>query len=186
MKVPLRSQQSGQCLMTVDHRSNHPVSGASWAPDSLTFVTSCLDRGTQLCHWNLQSKDADANLHSWSGGYRAQDCAISSDGERLVVIDSEKSLYVYNFPTYEQEYRIPFSAKPTGITISKDSKTMLVSLNSGEVQLLDLETAEVIRRFQGHKQGHFVIRSTFGGAAENFVLSGSEGMRSLLILCSAS
>ena len=31
------------------------------------------------------------------------------------------------------------------------------------------------RRFKGQKQGEFIIRSSFGGAAENFVLSGSEG-----------
>ena len=57
---------------------------------------------------------------------------------------------------------------------------MLVSLASGEVQLLDIKTANVIRRFEGQKQGEFIIRSSFGGAAENFVLSGSEGKSSNL------
>lgn len=52
---------------------------------------------------------------------------------------------------------------------------MLVNMSDSEVQLLDIDTAEVVRRFMGQKQGNYIIRSTFGGAAENFVVSGSEG-----------
>lgn len=57
---------------------------------------------------------------------------------------------------------------------------MLVNLSSGEIQLLDIETGELIRTFDGQKQGEYIIRSCFGGAAENFVLSGSEGKLSRL------
>lgn len=48
-------------------------------------------------------------------------------------------------------------------------------MSSSVVQLLDIETAEVVREYSGQKQGNYIIRSTFGGAAENFVVSGSEG-----------
>ena len=174
-KARVWSAQSGKCIMTVDHRSPHPVSAASWAPDSQSFVTSCLDKGTQLCHWRVGGPDTEANIHSWNGGFRAQDCAVSPDGERVVAIDSEKHLYVYNFHTYEQEYQSVFNCKLTSVTISQDSKTILINLSSGEMQLLDIKTANMIRRFKGQKQGQFIIRSAFGGAAENFVLSGSEG-----------
>jgi hypothetical protein len=50
-----------------------------------------------------------------------------------------------------------------------------VNLKEGEIQLIDLETASVVRRFSGQKQGEYVIRSTFGGAGENFIVSGSDG-----------
>jgi WD repeat-containing protein 26 len=167
---------SGRCTMTIDLKTpNYPISAASWAPDSRSFVTSCLDKQLNLCHWRAWGLQSEAKLHGWEGGYRAQDCAISPDGERLVAIDSERSLYVYNFHTYEKEYQFTFPCKSTSVTISRDSKFMLVSLASGEVQLLDIKTANVIRRFEGQKQGEFIIRSSFGGAAENFVLSGSEG-----------
>jgi hypothetical protein len=167
---------TGRCTMTIDLKTpNHPISAAAWAPDSRSFVTASFDKELNVCHWRAWGPQSEAKLHGWDGGYRGQDCAISPDGERLVVIDSERHLYVYNFHTYEKEYQFTFPCKSTSVTISHDSKFMLVSLINGEVQLLDIKTANVVRRFEGQKQGHFIIRSSFGGAAENFVLSGSEG-----------
>lgn len=58
---------------------------------------------------------------------------------------------------------------------------MLLNMADGEVQLLDIETAEITRRFLGQKQSQFVIRSAFGGADENLIISGSEGTMSPLL-----
>lgn len=52
---------------------------------------------------------------------------------------------------------------------------MLVNMDDGELQLIDINSAEVVRRFLGQKQGEFMIRSSFGGADENLIISGSEG-----------
>lgn len=38
-----------------------------------------------------------------------------------------------------------------------------------------------MRKFEGHDQGQYVLRSCFGGATENFVLSGSAG--NSLVIC---
>ena len=71
----------------------------------------------------------------------------------------------------------------TCISISRDSRYMLVNMAENEVQLIDIETADVVRRFLGQRQSEFIIRSAFGGADENLIISGSEGMysRSLLL-----
>lgn len=138
-------------------------------------MTASLDLASQLCHWDLRGQV----IHMWPGGFRVQDCAITSDGKRLVVADVEGKIHVYNFLTHEEEYCLPLKSKPTSVAISQDSRYMLVNLSEGQIQLIDIETTDVVRRFQGQKQGSFVIRSTFGGAAENFVVSGSEGMARL-------
>ena len=47
--------------------------------------------------------------------------------------------------------------------------------NLQEILYLELESGSVLRKFEGHDQGQYVLRSCFGGATENFVLSGSAG-----------
>lgn len=169
-KARVWDAESGQCLLTIDHH-HEPVTCAAWAPDGESFVTGSLDRQHQLCHWSLRGQA----LYTWSGEYRVQDCAISPDGQRLVTISTDKRISVYNFHTREEEYSVHLRVDLTCISISSDSKYMLVNMSDNEIQLLDIETADLVRRFEGQRQGQFVIRSNFGGAAENFVISGSEG-----------
>lgn len=125
-----------------------------------------------MCLWNLQAQ----RLHRWSNDYRVQDCSITPDGKRLIVISTEKDIYVYNFITKAEEYRLKLKSNLTCLTVSADSKEMLVNVVDNEIHLLDIETASLVRTFEGQKQGQYVIRSTFGGAGQNFVISGSEGM----------
>ena len=93
----------------------------------------------------------------------------------MVTISSERQIFVYNFVTREEEYSILLRTKMTCLSISRDSRYMLVNMADNEVQLIDIETAEIVRRFLGQKQETFVIRSSFGGADENLIISGSEG-----------
>lgn len=162
--------QSGQCILTIDHHGE-PVTTAAWAPDGQSFVTGSLDMQTQLCLWNLDGEQ----VHRWATDYRIMDSAISPDGQRLVTISSEKQIFVYNFITREQLYCIVLRTKMTCISISRDSRYLLVNMAENEVQLIDIETADIVRRFLGQRQSVFSIRSAFGGADENLIISGSEG-----------
>ncbi|KAF3895165.1 putative Catabolite degradation protein [Trichophyton interdigitale] len=169
-KAKLWDVPSGTCLLTIEHH-HAPITSASWAPDGESFVTGSLDSQSQLCHWSVPHKSL---LYTWPGQYRVRDCAITPDGKRLIAISLQKRIYVYNFITREEEYSVLLKLDLTCLSVSADSRFMLVNMSENEVQLLDIETAEVVRRFLGQKQGNFLIRSAFGGAAENFVVSGSE------------
>ncbi|ODH52882.1 hypothetical protein GX48_01076 [Paracoccidioides brasiliensis] len=168
-KARLWDVETGRCILTIDHH-HEPVTSAAWAPDSESFVTGSLDSQSQLCLWSVVGE----SLYKWSGNYRVRDCSISPDGSRLVAISTEKSVYVYNFETRVEEYSMTLKLDLTCVNISRDSRYMLLSTSECEVQLLGIETGEVVRQYLGQKQGNFIIRSTFGGAAENFVVSGSE------------
>ncbi|KAJ5462609.1 hypothetical protein N7475_007553 [Penicillium sp. IBT 31633x] len=168
-KARVWSVESGRCLLTINHH-RQPVTAAAWAADGESFVTASLDAESQLRHWSMRGQ----SLYTWKGGFRVQDCAISADGRRLVAAETEAKIHVYNLLTYEEDYCLPLPSKPTSVAISKDSRHVLINLAEGEIQLVDMDTTAVVRKFNGQKQGEFVIRSTFGGAAENFVVSGSE------------
>lgn len=162
--------QSGQIILNIHHHSQ-PVTTASWAPDGESFVTGSLDKQSQLCLWDMNGESS----YSWATDYRIQDCAISPDGQRLVTISNGRQIFVYNFVTREEVYSILLKTDMTSLSISRDSRYMLINMADNEVQLIDIETAEIVRRFLGQKQGEFVIRSSFGGADENLIISGSEG-----------
>lgn len=123
--------------------------------------------------------DLDGNqIHNFcddGSKIRANDLAISPDGQRLVIV-SETSIAVFDFESYEKisQWRAE-EAKLTSVTISKDSQHMLISMNPDKIKLMEIDTGEVIRDYEGHSQKHFIIRSAFGGADENFIISGSEG-----------
>lgn len=64
----------------------------------------------------------------------------------------------------------------TSLSVSADGRYALVNVQeSQELHLWDLEEQQLVRKYTGQKQGTFVIRSTFGGDDDAFVLSGSEG-----------
>ncbi|KZF20200.1 WD40 domain-containing protein [Xylona heveae TC161] len=170
-KARLWDMSTGTCSLTINHH-NEPVTTASWAPDGQVFVTGSLDSQLSLCVWDLSGN----RLHAWSG-YRVQDSAISLDGTKLVTISTEKKIYVYDLEKREELYNLALKAELTCVNISRDSRYLLVNMSDHEIQLIDIETAETVRRYLGQQQGRFVIRSGFGGASENFIISGSEDSR---------
>ena len=161
--------QTGRNILTIDHHSQ-PVTTAAWAPDGQSFVTGSHDKEDQLCLWDLQGND----LYHWAVDYRVYGCAISPNGQRLVTI-SEYKICVYNLLTRENVYAIQTLKKMSCVTISRDSRYMLISMTDTEIHLYDVETADIIRKYSGKQQGESVIRSSFGGSDENMVVSGSEG-----------
>ena len=157
---------------------NEPITTAAWTPDGTSFVTGSLDKKGSLNLWSA----AGQKLYTWPAAYRTQDVAISPDGRRLVAVSAERAIVVYDLASRAQEYSLRLKTDMTCVSISKDSRQMLVNMADGELQLIDLASAEIVQRFLGQKQGRYVIRSTFGGADENLVISGSEGKPLLFFL----
>jgi WD40 repeat protein len=139
-------------------------------------VTGCLDKERNLCQWNLNGD----LIYDWGRTHRIQDLAVSPDGHHLVAMTNETQIYIYNFVTRELESEMDLEVKIGSISISQDSEYLLVNKFNGEAQMFDIHTQESVRTFiSGDATGEFVIRSTFGGANESFVIVGSEGMFTL-------
>lgn len=183
---------TGKLIMTVEHNNaeRRPITSGAWLPDSMSLVTCCHDRDTKLCLWSLNASDATKPIHTWSGEFRVADVAITPDGQKLcelgcpelwilltilVCNDMDSLLVVYDMETYREDFRMKLSSKITCITPSRDSQAVLVNIAEGEVQMIDIMERYPVRKFKGLSQGRNIIRNCFGGAAENFVLSGSKG-----------
>ena len=162
--------ETGRLVHSIINHSE-PVTSAAWLPHGNSFITGSLDKRQPL---NMWSKDGEL-LYKWAANHRVQDLAIAPDASRLISISTDKQVHVYRLDTRVEEYSMVLQRELTCINVSKDSKHILVNLAENELQLIDLDSAEVAQRFIGQKQGHFVIKSTFGGTDENLVLSGSEG-----------
>jgi hypothetical protein len=129
--------------------------------------------------WDMNGRQVH-NFCEDGSKLRANDLAISKNGERLVIV-SEHSIAVYDFVSYKKLCEWNPDSKPTSITVSQDSRHMLVSMNPDTIELMEIDSAELIQKFEGHQQKQFIIRSAFGGADENFVVSGSEGKSTYII-----
>jgi WD repeat-containing protein 26 len=138
-------------------------------------VVGSLDTHHAIEVWNLDEE----LIHRWKdANLRVYGLALSPDGHRLVAL-LEQRIVVYDFISRDKigEWTVD-DAKMTSVTISKDSRHMLISMNPNKISLMVIDTGELVHTFEGHKQLTFMIRSSFGGASESFVVSGSEGMSS--------
>ena len=115
----------------------------------------------------------------WPSDHRVEDLTVSPNGRWLVAMDDRHHVQVYNLMTREFEYKIDLSVRLMSVSISEDSRHLLVNHQNGVAQLIDLFTREPVQSYTGHNCGdQFVIRSAFGGADESFVVSGSDGTSS--------
>ncbi|KAM0283396.1 hypothetical protein ACHAQH_002519 [Verticillium albo-atrum] len=161
--------KSGQLLKKID-RFAEPVSGCVWAPDGQSFVVSSLDKEHSIQSWNVDGE----LICEWAKKHRVQDLCGSIDGHWLVAVDDSQSIHIYSAVTRKLECTMKLDARPTSVSISVDSRHLLVNKQNGEAQLIDMVARKPVQKFLGHTGGDCLIRSAFGGANESFVVSGSE------------
>ncbi|EMR10228.1 hypothetical protein PNEG_01500 [Pneumocystis murina B123] len=158
--------KSGTCIKTITHHKDF-VTSCSWLPDGSGFITASLDMEVIL--WNIDG----IIIHQWKGS-RVYDLAVTPDGKKFIAGGTEKMLHVYNLLNRTLEFSFLMQSDLTCVSISKDSKFAIINVSSQEVYLWDLEKMQVVKKYAGQHQGNYIIRSCFGGAQENFILSGSE------------
>ncbi|KAJ1540007.1 hypothetical protein HK405_012163, partial [Cladochytrium tenue] len=157
---------TGQSLRTFRGHSDS-VTSCSFLPDGQHFVSSGVDKNMLL--WNAKGQI----LHKWTG-LRVTDVVIPATGGSLLAI-SERRIRVYSLATKEEVASYNEEDSITSASVTADARYLMVNLNTSQkIHLWDLKAGRVIKKYGGHKQGLFVIRSCFGGIKQNFVLSGSE------------
>ncbi|KAK4127596.1 WD40 repeat-like protein [Parathielavia appendiculata] len=165
----LWNTDTGECLRTIGG-FEEPVSSCVWAADGQTFITGSFDKKKSICQWNMHGEC----VHSWTRAHRTEDLVLSRDQRWLVAMDEQCNLHVYDFVARKHVYDWALNARPTSLSISRDSRCLLINKADNEAVLLDIETHETVQKYTGQTGGNYTIRSDFGGANENFVICGSE------------
>ncbi|KAI8077812.1 WD40-repeat-containing domain protein [Halteromyces radiatus] len=148
------------------------VTSCVWLPDGQHIISGSCDKSLRL--WSI-----NGDLISELEEQRIVDMAMNVNGNRLVIIGLDKKLNVYDVDglNLTKIRDIQEEGSIASLALTKDGRYALVNIQeTQEIHLWDLLGQRVIRKYQGLKQGAYIIRSTFGGddGDETFVLSGSE------------
>lgn len=189
---------TGHRVCHADH-FDYPVTTAAWLPDSQTFVVGTQGSRRPLGLYSLRPTPGSSSnggilrnpeMYSWRDppwtlsekdnitSFRITDCAVTTDGERMVATTIDNRIMLYSLDPATRYCKLAewhMEDRLTSINFSDDGELMLVNMNEGRVLALDSETGEIVQRYDGAQQREFVIRSSFGGAGQGFVISGSEG-----------
>lgn len=193
--------RDGQLVCRADH-FDYPVTAAAWLPDSLSFVVGTQSSRRPLGLYSLHSDNSNGpsptpvatnnEIHSWreppwengirdnGSSFRVTDVAVTRDGKTMAAATIDNRIMTYDLQTRAKIDEWPMEDKLTSINYSADGTLLLVNMNDadenkGKLWALDSVTGDDVMHYEGAQQAEFVIRSSFGGAGENFVISGSEG-----------
>ncbi|KAF1991176.1 WD40 repeat-like protein [Aulographum hederae CBS 113979] len=166
---------TGDCIMAMN-RFAYAVTAAAWAPDGDTIVIGTQDTNEPIGVWSLRTRNKIHTISETDRPLRVYDLALCPDGKRVVVL-GETRIIIYELMSKKKLHEWAMDVKLTSLDISRDGTLMLVGMNDSRIQLLDIDTCDVQMTFHGHTQRDFMIRSSFGGAGDGFVISGSEDSR---------
>ncbi|KAI9279341.1 WD40-repeat-containing domain protein [Sporodiniella umbellata] len=153
----------------VQHKDQ--VTSCVWLPDSVHFITGSCDKKMLL--WSIHE---GAPISRWNV-QRTTDMKITQDGKRLVTIGLDKciTLYAVDAMKITEVGKITEEGTITSLSITKKGDFALVNIQHlQEIHLWDLNQLKLVHKYSGQKQNEYIIRSTFGGPDESFILSGSE------------
>ncbi|XP_071906532.1 WD repeat-containing protein 26 homolog [Coffea arabica] len=160
---------TGECLHTYE-KGGLGVVSCSWAPDGRTVFTGLADKS--LIMWDIDGKE----LECWKGQRTSKmsDLGITSDGKQIVSVCKDTTILLFGWES-KAEKIIEEDQTIISFALSRDGKSLLVSLLNEEIHLWNIEGhVRLLAKYKGHKRSRFVIRSCFGGLEQAFVASGSE------------
>ena len=171
--------RTSECVRTYAGHADG-VTACAWLPDGRHFVSAGVDKKVLL--W-----DVDGTIVQTWHGPRVNDLAVSHCGGQLIAVCSERKIRLCTIrlrcvaggggvPELDTpgESVLCESDAITSLSLSRDSRFLLVNVASQETHAWDLHEKQLVHKYRGQKQGRFVIRSSYGGSDEAFVASGSE------------
>jgi len=167
-EVFIFDSQTGNERTRFSQSTDDSLACCCWSSDSAKFVTGGLKGQFYEC-------DLDGGLlQNWEG-VRVQSLACRPGSSTYLAADSQYRVRNYDFEDDSEDNVIKEDHPVMSMTLSSDGRLLLVNLVGQGIHMWDLEDKVMLRKFQGSVRiGSYHIYSTFGGASDSFIASGSE------------
>ncbi|EUD68308.1 hypothetical protein C922_01328 [Plasmodium inui San Antonio 1] len=154
---------------------NGPITSIYWSKDDTTIISSAFDKKIYCTKLNEELKGFSV-LYAWSFSTRIQNFVFTNNEKYLIAVPSDKNVRVIDFAIKKELYILPEYDTITSVCASSLYNHILVNIADQRptVKLWDVKHRYIIQTYRGHKQGRFIVHSTFGGKKEDYVISGSE------------
>ncbi|KAF9385381.1 hypothetical protein CPB97_004860 [Podila verticillata] len=161
-----------ETLLRTFQKHSETITCLAWLPEGDRFVSGC-DKKMLLMN------DQGDVRYTWP--WPVRDVAVSPDGRTLIATGGT-IIRIISLDDMSELNKLEESDSVTAISISRDGRYLLANITATpaqppkhrEIHLWNLEEGRMERRYVGHKQGRYIIRSCFGGWDDRFVISGSE------------
>ncbi|XP_065158210.1 WD repeat-containing protein 26 isoform X2 [Atheta coriaria] len=154
---PLKVTQSQEDVLTC----------CAWHKDGNKFVVGGIRGHFYQC-------DLEGNVLDTMECVRVNGLWCRNDGKTVLASDTHHRIRSYVLEEPSDQHILQEDHPIMTFTVDKNDRLALVNVATQGVHLWDLKDKCLVRRFQGVTQGHFTIYSTFGGANQDFIASGSE------------
>ncbi|XP_017775656.1 PREDICTED: WD repeat-containing protein 26 isoform X2 [Nicrophorus vespilloides] len=165
-EVWLWNIKTEKCLK-ISQSQEDVLTCCSWNKDGKKFVVGGI-RG------HFYQADMDGNISENWECVRVNCLWCRSDGKTVLASDTHHRIRSYVLEDLTDQHILQEEHPIMSFTVDKNDRLALLNVATQGVHLWDLKDKCLIRRFQGVTQGHFTIHSTFGGANQDFIASGSE------------
>ncbi|CAD2110085.1 WD repeat-containing protein 26, putative [Plasmodium vinckei] len=152
-----------------------PITSVCWTKNNSTIISSAFDKKIYCTKVNIELKSFSI-LYAWSFSTRIQNFVFTKNEKYLIVVPADKNVRIIDFNMKKELYILPENDTITSLCASNLYNHVLVNIADQKpiIKLWDIKYRYVIQSYRGHKQGRFIVHSTFGGKNEDYVISGSE------------
>lgn len=162
--------------MRTTPRLQEPYSSSAWDPSGDILFLGSFDSYYSI--QQLRTDNWPACISTWKTGtaYRTEALALSPEGQKLVRMTDEDIIEVFDVSTKALTTTITMPSRPLSIEISWDSRKVLVNTQEEHLQVLELETGDLVDSYKGPTmRTEYIVRAVFGAPQDEFVLSAAEG-----------
>ncbi|CAO3608245.1 unnamed protein product [Cunninghamella echinulata] len=167
--IRLWNATTGELIDTFKEHDDQ-VTSCVWLPDNEHFISGACDK-------NMILRNIDGNIVRQLPSQRLLDMKITQEGTRMATMSYENTITIYDIDNLQLKEicQLQESCSIGSISLSQDGKYILASIKChNEIHLWNIEDQSLDKKYTGYHQGEYVIRSTFGGPQESFILSGSD------------